>query len=215
MGNPNASPAEKQMATKIANLLMTPQCQKIDYMLNETWVSGSLYSFIALSIVSPLNNVSNIGVTVKAMPVGTEAQYIIASNNIEVPSQTYGSTPFQRMTFVHECTHAALDARRSKYALPRLLNETCAYISGALFNVYLAGSASGPFGFNPGAGIYAEAHKLAIKMRKNQDRFSNAFTYALYQSDVAALQNAIKASPTYAGFFDDPAETYGDDGVDL
>jgi hypothetical protein len=215
MGNPTPTAAERDMAAKVVGILSSPPCQRIDFTLNNNRVSSSLYSFVALSIVSPTNKTTNIGVTVKAMSAGTEAQYNIQSNNLEVPSATYGGTGFQKMTFVHESTHAALDARGSKFALPKLLNETIAYISGALFNVYSAPTAAGPFPFTPTAGIYFEAHKLALKMRKNQDRFAGDWTYALYQSDVAALQAAISASSTYAGSFVNPTQTYSDDGVSL
>jgi hypothetical protein len=215
MGNPTPSAAERDMASKVAGLLMSPPCARIDYTLNNNRISGSLYSFIALSIVSPNNKTTNVGVTVLPMPAGTEAQYNIQSNNLEVPNAAYGTTGFQKMTFVHESTHAALDARGSSFALPRLLNETIAYISGALFNVYSAANIAGPFSFTPTGGIYLEAHKLALKMRKNQDRFAGNWSYALYQYDIAALQTAIQTSPTYTGFFANPAATYSDDGVSL
>lgn len=213
MGNPNPTANERTMAQLIVSILNSAPALRIDYNLNGVAINPGLYSFICLSIVSPASTTKNIGVKVLAMPAGTEAQYDIPTNNLQVPSSTYGGTPFQKMTLVHESTHAALDARGSANATPRLLNETIAYISGGLFNVYSAPSVAGPFPFVPTGGIYLEAHRLAIKMRRNQDQYPGDWAYALYQSDVTALQNAIKASPTYTNFFTNPTATYGDDGV--
>jgi hypothetical protein len=216
MGNPTPSPAERQMAATIGGILSSPQCQRIDFTLRNNRISGSLYSIIAISSASPNNKTSNFGVKVMPMPAGTEARYNTDNNNMEVPTAAYGSTPFQRLTFVHEATHAALDARGRSSSPPRLLNETLAYIAGALFNVYSAPNVAGPFPYTPPAGnIYFQAHKLALIIRGNQDRYNSESNYSLTQGDVEALQAWIVASPTYHNFFVDPAATYGDNGVKL
>ena len=216
MGNPAPSLAEKQMAGTIGGILSSPPSQRIDFTLNNNRINGSMFSILAVSSASPTNKVSNFGVTVMPMPAGTEARYNKDKNNMEVPTANYGATGFQRMTFVHEATHAALDMRGHGSSPPRLLNETLAYISGALFNVYSAPLVTGPFPYTPSAGnIYFQAHKLAVTMRGNQDRYKSESNYSLTQGDVEALQAWIKDSPTYHGFFANPAATYGDNGVKL
>lgn len=218
MGNATPSAAEQTIATLVGSILVSQPCQKINfcYAKSDSYVDGSGYFYIALSLASPDNKANAVGVSIKSMPPGTAAQYNPTTNNFEFPLAGYGATPFQKMTIVHEATHAVLDSRAPSQVTRTVDNETIAYIAGAFYNIYSAGSSGGPFPYSPpSAGIFAEAHKIALRLYKIQEKWSNGFRLLINPWDVTALQTAIRAASIYNYMNTNPTGTYGDDGVPL
>jgi hypothetical protein len=218
MGNATSSADEQALATVVSQILVSPPCQRISFCFGDTYVDGAGYYFVALSLASIDNKAKALGVVINTkLPAGTEAQYDPTSNNLVLPRPGYGGTGFQKMSILHELTHAVLDSRAPRQIRKMLDNETTAYLAGALYNVFSAPSATGPFGYQPGPGnpIYVEAHRLAMAARRHLEQWSNSFRYLFNPWDVVTLQNAITASPTYAFIKADPAGHYGDDGLPL
>ncbi len=192
--------------------------QQRHFCFGDTYVDGAGYYYVALSLISIDNKAKALGVVIDTkLPANTEAQYDPTTNNLVFPRAGYGASGFQKMSILHELTHAVLDSRAPRQIRKMLDNETTAYLAGALYNVFSAPSATGPFGFDPGtgAGIYSEAHRLALTARRHLEQWNNSFRYNFNPWDVVTLQNAILASPTYSFIKNNPAGKYGDDGLPL
>jgi hypothetical protein len=196
-----------QLRQRIVDLLNSDAVQKINFSFRKVRVSGSDYSYVALAMVGKSSHI-NYNFSVAA---GAAATYQPKkSNTFSFPSTSYGATnAFEKMTIVHECTHAVIDAKRALGQIPQLDNEISAYIAGGLYNVFNGA----PFTPPGAAGIYPEAHKLTKRIAKTIDTWHYTDTYAIDNGDVAALSSAIVASPTYGGI--STTTPYGDDGLEL
>jgi hypothetical protein len=205
-----AGPSKEQIAQlrqRIVDLLNSDPVQKINFSFRKVRVSGSDYAYVALAMVGKSSKVHyNFSVA-----AGAAATYQPnKSNSFSFPSTSYGATSaFEKMTIVHECTHAVIDAKRSLGQIPQLDNEISAYIAGGLYNVF-NGSPFTPAG---AAGIYPEAHKLTKRIATTIDTWHFTDTFAIANSDVTALSSAITSSPTYGSI--STTAPYGDDGLSV
>ena len=192
----------------VAMILLSDSIQGINFSFQNITISASNYAFIALAIAG--NTSVKFDFVVEQ---GAAASYSSDSNTYSFPNATYGmSDAFEKMTIVHESTHAVIDSLSTKSPIAnKLTNETAAYIAGGLYNV-LTGSH-----FNPGAGIYSEAHKLALSIKKNIDEYNYKGIYNITADRAAALQSSILAyvgpdgQPLYTGM----SQNYADNGVAL
>lgn len=210
MAEPKETPAEKALRQRIVGIIVSDECQKLNFMYKGVSIDGSTYFYIALSLTGPNFTGKAIRVKVVKQKEGVEASYNIQKNIIKVPENNYGVTASQKMAIVHEVTHAILDARGKKYAFPRLENEMLAYIAGAMYNVNC--NSPVPVGTS---GLYFEAHTVAMKIKANIDRFKYTDKYSLDYTDLKALKNAIKTHTVYSESMTDATATYDDDGVGL
>ncbi len=208
-----ATPAElAALRSRVGGILMSPQCQRINFTYGGAYMDGSAYSYIALATLSKPGH----GVNVKVNPFqSSEAMYLPDTNSLVFKTAGYGSAaqPFEMMTVVHESGHALHDAKKQRLSM--LINEFCCYTAGALFNQFRA-DAGLPFfdGLSqPAGGIYREAHQLAAKMSRVMKRFNYADCYNIMTSDAeaTALAGAIRASSTRYNKDD----SYGENGVRL
>jgi hypothetical protein len=121
---------------------MSDPCQRINFRWGRLHADGSAYSFVALALAS--RPPKGIGVIVNPrLPANTEASYDSVTNKFTVRSAAYGGTAFHKMSIVHEATHAIADATDRGTVLGQL-DETGAFVAGALFNIYSAPSLNGP-----------------------------------------------------------------------
>jgi hypothetical protein len=196
---------EVLMRSRFGQILMSDPCQRINFRWGKLHPDGSAFSFVALALAS--KPPKGIRVTVNThLPSGTEASYDSVANRFTVPSAGYGGTAFQKMSIVHEATHAIADATDKGTVLGQL-DETGAYVAGALFNIYSAPSLNGPYPFNPiGQGIFEIAHKVAMQIAPTPG-------VALNPQVASPLRQAVLAHPTYA-FLRRPPR-YTNDGVSL
>jgi hypothetical protein len=198
---------EAQLLQRIVGILNSDPVQKINFSFRKVRVSGSDYGFVALAMVGKASKVKyNFSVI-----AGAAATYQPANNTFSFPSAGYGaSSAFERMTIVHECTHAVIDAKRSSLgSIPQLDNEISAFIGGGLFNVF-DGSNYAP----SGAGVYPEAHKLTTKIAATINRYHFTNTYSVDDSSAQPLSAAIVNNPAYSGKIS-PTSPYGDNGLGL
>jgi hypothetical protein len=208
---------EKALVRKTATLLVGSNVKKVNFYFRAVPFKAAHYKYISECLSWSLNHsgffggLRGIGVKIKQMPPDTGAQY--DDDCLVVPHAGFGDTHWEKMTLVHECTHACIDALYARNRIPRLFNEASAYLAGGLYNVHAAASADGPFGFTPTSGVYLAAHKLAIDHRKRSEANPHWGTINITEKAATDLLTAIKTSKTYNGFFDDPDETYEDDGI--
>lgn len=207
----NATQAELEaLRSRIGQILMSPQCQKINFTFDNVYIDGSSFSYVALSSLQK----SGFKVQINATQ-SSEAMYSPNTNTFVFKKAGYGNAthPFEMMTIVHESTHAVIDAKGRKTLM--LANEVCSYIAGALFNQFRKDMELSSFddGTQPAGGIYREAHEVATKMARIIKRFNYTGCYNLMSSDtkVAALVAAVKGSSSRYSKND----SYGENGLSL
>jgi hypothetical protein len=206
-------PVTAQQKTHLRNLihdvLMSPECQKIDfdfafshgYGYNRHKVDGWGFAHVALCLKTPLNSRRGVSVDVRDQTgQGIGASYDYGSNLLEVPSVAFGHTAAQRSSLVHECTHALRDAHGLKSRMNGFAGvplgrtrgveeEAEAYIAGALYIVYEA-RAGGFTLLTPSEPIFAAAQAIALTIADTPGALVGV-------GDHAALRKAILANPTY------------------
>jgi len=193
---------EMALPTRFGRILMSDACQKIDFHWGRLHIDGSAFSFIALGLASRPPH--GIGCRVQHLKKNRGAQYNPTANRIEVPKASFGTNPGEEMEVVHEATHAIADAT-TKSKMRGELEETAAYVAGALYNINAAASISGPFPVTP-TGIWLAAHNVALQIVGNPG-------YALSPIIASPLRQAVLTSPTYAFLKQTPNYTH--DGVSL
>jgi hypothetical protein len=203
------SPTTLAFRQRISDILMSDSCQRIDFRWGPYHIDGWNYTAVALSLVGANHS---LHVSVGHMAPNAEATYDPDANTIRLPNVTYaaaGASPnpnlaFQRMTIVHECTHAAVDQLRRAHRILYRSNEVLAYVGGALFNAY-EGDPFAP----PPAGIYGAARVVAANIKDTPGAVIGT------PADVQALQTAITQSATYSFLQTRPSTTVTNSGLPL
>jgi hypothetical protein len=186
--------ASAALRQRISDVLMSDSCQRIDYRWGPYHVDGWAYTAVALSLIGAHHS---LHLTVAHMPPNTGAEYDPDTNAIKLPRANFAaatingaanpSLGWERLSLVHECTHAAVDQMRRHHHILYRSNEVLAYVGGALFNVY----EGNPFAAATSGGIWAAADRIAQNIK---DRPGDIIgTHA----DVQALETAITQSATY------------------
>ena len=193
------------MRRRIAELLISAPCQRIDFRWGAEHVMGAQYSALAMSLngSSPHRLQEEIGHV-----EGGLARYIIGRNTIRVPMEGFGVgqseyAAYERMSIVHECTHAVFDMARRHPTTNALSNEIMAYIGGALFNL------------NAGRPYHNQSDQLWVIADRIAAGIPPAGGVIGPEADVLALRNAILADPTYAHLRHNPRLRWHNDGVAL
>jgi hypothetical protein len=192
------------MRTRFGQILMSAACQRINFHWGPLHPDGSAFSFIALALAS--KPPKGMGVAVMKLAANRGAQYNPTANRIEVPSAGFGNSAFDQMSIVHEATHAIADAT-TKSSMRGELEETAAFVAGALFNIYSAPALSGPYPFTPAPGsIFQTAHNVAMQIAATPG-------VALNPQIASPLRQQILGNPTYAFLKTSPRYTHN--GVSL
>ena len=202
----------------MGTLLMSDAAQKIDFYLDRFHVDGSGLMFVAIALLSKPKGQRGMSIRVGHVDPGAEATYDPATNTFDFPTATYGTTPFQRMSIIHECVHALRDSYGKQLRTSTgpaktlsLSDEAAAYLAGALFHIY----DTTPTGTTPtkpswasNVAIFGVAHTLGLKM-------STQSGYAVTPQDSKALRDTIMNNPTYKFLKKNPKSTYSNNGVNL
>jgi hypothetical protein len=188
------SPTTLAFRQRISDILMSDSCQRIDFRWGPYHIDGWNYTAVGLALIGANHS---LHVSVGHMSAHAEATYDPDTNTIRLPHANYAAATigtaanpnlaFQRMTIVHECTHAAVDQlRRARHILYRS-NEVLAYVGGALFNAY----EGNPFTPAP-TGVYAAARVVAANIKDSPGAIIGA------PADVQALETAITQDAAYS-----------------
>jgi hypothetical protein len=180
--------ASAALRQRISDVLMSDSCQRIDFRWGPYHVDGWAYTAVALSAIGASRS---LHIAVGHLPATAGAQYDPNANTLRVPSVNFASpgnasVGWERMTIVHECTHAAVDQMRRA---PRVLyrsNEVLAYVGGTLFNLYEGRP------YAPWAGsVSIVAERVANAIKDSPGAIIGP------AADVQALETAITNSATY------------------
>jgi len=196
---------ETHLRSLIRELLLSSECQKIDfdfafshgYGFDRHKVNGSGFAFVARCLDTPLHSGRGISVAVGRPPRTQEgeqqrAAYSYRQNRITVPSWIYGHRLQERCLLVHECTHAIRDSLgvRSPLGRTRAVEEEAeAYIAGALYLIYETNAS----GWTPAPTLPIWVAALAVA-RKIADKPGALVDVG----EHADLRKAILADPMYA-----------------
>lgn len=210
------SPAEEAaLRQRVGNILMSRPCQRINISVDRVSVNGSGFSYVALSVLN------TIQFAIGDLPADFEAQYSIGSNTFRFPHSGYGAggprAALERQTIVHEATHAVIDATSSNRSVLKMTHELAGLMTGALYNAFCADylAAADLFTPSPTDAIYGTAHRLAQSVAAGIKAYKFAGCWIMTPEFLAPLSRAILAHSAYQSIRDNPAGTYGDDGLPL
>ena len=202
------------LRARMGSLLMSPAAQKIDFYLDRFHVDGWGFTYVALALLSQPVRGAGFRIRTGGVAPGADATYQPANNTFSFPNAGYGQTAFQRMSIIHEATHAMRDSqgRRIQTSLgPRtttaVSDEAAAFIAGALFHIFDTASTTAPSWATPGS-IFETAHNLAVAG-------SGQFGYAFSPQDAKTMRDAVLAHPIYRSLRRNPRTSYSNNGVRL
>lgn len=191
---------------RITELLTSSACQNIDFRWAAERIMGAQYTMLAIS----LNGSSQRRIQEEVGHVESGlAQYIIERNTIRAPWESFGAgegqyAAYERMSLVHECTHAIFDMVRRHPTINALSNEMVAYVAGALFNL----NSGRPYA-NDSDHIWKAANDVAVYVSRRGGGIIGP------ENAVSALREAILADRTYRHLKRNPHLTWRNDGVAL
>jgi hypothetical protein len=190
-----ATPAERAaLRDRIASILLSDPCQRICFTIAEFAVTPGAYTVIGMSLdnggAPPVYGRSPMRVQVAQPGPSRSAEYDADTNTIVVPRADYGQTPRQRMSLVHECTHAIFDFNRVN--VDAWTEEAAAFIAGAIF-LRMTGQ---PL---IGGGAFGVAETIAADLVPPAGAIRLApWSRTVTQQQLDTLVTAIRAMPAYA-----------------
>ncbi len=195
---------------RISSLLIGGTCSRIHFQWGTVNFRAGGYVVVGMSIgVAPAHRTGHdasrqVGVDVEHMPAGVGAMYRAGPNNIVVPTAGYGSTPNDRMSLVHEATHAVFDYHRIHATA--LEEEACSYLAGAMFDLIENPSST----FAAGS-IFAVALDVARDLVMPVRQLS-PWSTGVSPEQRARLTSAVRSSSTYSDLRAHPRTRYPHNG---
>lgn len=194
----DSKPSAK-LARTVLDVLQHPGIKAINFCLNDKLtVTGTRFGVVRKKIlegrITCTVGVSQVGVLEGSV---ARAQYVpgegtadkLAPNQFRFPHENYG-TDFghEKVTIVHEATHAIFDVFMPGDSALAIDNEAAAFLAAALF------VRNSQYSFGGGlliGGPEEEALHLADRMMTDMERFDYSGTYMLWPSDLSRLRNAV------------------------
>jgi hypothetical protein len=124
-------PTHAELLKGLAEILLSPACQYIDFSYRGFRVNGRSYRAV---VTAMLDDKIHLTVLKKPLKDGAIAAYGNDSNSIFFPPNFSFSAPTAAVVIVHECTHASFDVLYAGSRLHTLYNEAMAYLAMAVFN---------------------------------------------------------------------------------
>lgn len=189
----------------LTEVLVSAPCQRIDFRFGPVHIMGAQYSALAIS----LNGLSRNRLREEVGPThGAGASYDIGRNRLRAPTGNFGTGtgPYaaeERMSLVHEATHAVLDFARQN-RITALENEMIAYIAGALFNL----NAGRPYA-NASDALWLASDRIAARLVGRPGAVAGT------ANDLLALDKTIRMDPTYSHLRRNPLLRWRNDGIAL
>jgi len=195
---------------RISSVLIGGTCSRIHFQWGIINFRAGGYVVVGMSIgVAPAHRTGHgaqrqVGVDVEHMPAGVGAMYRAGPNNIVVPTAGFGNTHDDRMSLVHEATHAVFDYHRIHATA--LEEEACSYLAGAIFELIENSSITRPAG-----SIFAAALDIARDFVMPVRQLSRWSTEVSVEQR-ARLISAVRRSSTYSGLRAHPRTRYPHNG---
>lgn len=159
---------------RIVGVIMSASARRIDFTLGRIPVNHDGFRLLFNELVT-----QRIGVTTEGVPPGAAASYDQVNDIYNIPRRSYGQTPEERKTLVHESVHALQDIRGAVAygawgaALPTdSENEAAAFIAGALYYYYETGIFLDSDGSDTGV-IFNKANEIAGQVARGRTTVSD------------------------------------------
>jgi hypothetical protein len=206
----------------VQNILLSTACQKVSFKYDGREYHGMAFAAVAHAMNPRSGKMGHISIDVRTMPAGTGAQYDTRSNTMlfPPPAKSYGLTPFDRASIVHESVHAVRDGWGVKSTAgakfqpggSRAINdETAAFIAGALYDIHWQTPGPSMTPTRPGWSQNL-THPFGIAWTLAQKIWQTPGV-TVSDADAAPLRAAITSlSPTYNHIQAHPDVMYGNNG---
>ena len=123
------------LVAKVANVLLSQECQRINFRWGRLHVDAKAYRAVVFAMVDSRINLREARGKYK-LDSDVEAEYRGATETLIIRPNLHLSRIFNRMTIVHESTHAIQDAELADERVWSLDTEATAYIAEWLLDVY-------------------------------------------------------------------------------
>jgi hypothetical protein len=178
-------------------LLTSPPVQRINFRLGAYSVRGLDYAEIAMALFRGTIKIEIDPEKLKSINAGA----CYADGIFTFPSANFGATLGDRMSIIHESTHAIAHMHKIFWGSTDTEDEAAAFVGGALYCTYIGFSAE------LSADLSGEDILLDPDKMDRNDVFSKALTIALKikdrpgavvpLQDALAMRVAITKNPTY------------------
>jgi hypothetical protein len=126
---------DASLVAKVSQVLLSPECQRINFRWGKLHVKSKAYRAVVFAMVDSRIHLYEAKGKHK-LDSDTEAEYRGSTETMIIQPRLNMSTVYNRMTIVHESTHAIQDAELEDEWVWQLDREAVAFIAEWLFDIY-------------------------------------------------------------------------------
>jgi hypothetical protein len=123
------------LVAKVANVLLSQECQRINFRWGKLHVNAKAYRAVVFAMVDSRIHLHEAKGKYK-LDSDTEAEYRGATETLIIKPHLNLSSIYNRMTIVHESTHAIQDAELEDEWVWHLDKEATAFVAEWLLDIY-------------------------------------------------------------------------------
>jgi hypothetical protein len=120
---------------KVSRVLLSPECQRINFRRGKQHINAKAYRAVVFALIDSRIHLYEADAAHK-LDQGVEALYREGSETMIIRPHLSLHRVYNRMTIVHESTHAVQDAELAGVWTWRLDKEAIAFIAEWLYNIY-------------------------------------------------------------------------------
>ena len=123
------------LVAKVSQVLLSPECQRINFRWGKLHVNAKAYRAVVFAMIDSRIHLYEANAKHK-LDSDTEAEYRGSSETMIIQPRLNLHDIYNRMTIVHEATHAVQDAELEDEWVWQLDKEATAFIAEWLFDIY-------------------------------------------------------------------------------
>lgn len=123
------------LVAKVARVLLSPECQRINFRWGKQHINAKAYRAVVFAMVDSRIHLYEADAE-HTLDNGVEAVYREGSETMIIRPHLNLHKVSNRMTIVHESTHAVQDAGLAGVWIWRLDKEAIAFVAEWLYNIY-------------------------------------------------------------------------------
>ncbi len=183
---------DPDLVAKVANVLLSPECQRINFRWGRLHVTGKAYRAVVLALANSRINLFEADDDEHKLADDVEAVYKSNSETMIIRPHRNLHKVSRRRTIVHEATHAVQDARLNGVWVWSLDDEATAYIAEWLYVIHSSPDVDNLRNYpDPHEPIDIIALEIAFSLVGKHGGVPKA-------AAMQRLGNAIYANPTYS-----------------
>jgi hypothetical protein len=126
---------DPDLVAKVSGVLLSPECQRINFRWGKQHINAKAYRAVVFAMVDSRIHLYEADAEHKLDP-GVEAVYREGSETMIIGPHLNMHRIYNRMTIVHESTHAVQDAQLAGEWIWRLDKEAIAFVAEWLYDIY-------------------------------------------------------------------------------